>query len=206
MTLSPSLIEAEYQKLGHALGWRFLTCPEGNIDTSSVALVTINPGGRLFEPPNWSVEAGSAYVTESWKGRTPGHENLQRQVRRMFEVMNMRPEMILGGYLVPFRSQDWKSLSEKSASIRFGLGLWREVFARANIHTVIAFGKDTATHMTSILNATLHASHLAGWGEQIIEEYRFGTDGRLVVLPHLSRFSLFGRPKSEAAFRAAMAL
>ena len=206
MTLSPSFIEAEYQKLGHALGWRFLTCPERNIDASSVALVTINPGGRVFEPPSWSVEAGSAYVIESWKGRTPGHENLQMQVRRMFEVMNMRPDKILSGYLVPFRSQDWKSLSEKSASIRFGIDLWREVFTRANIHTVIAFGKDTAPYMISILRATPSASHLAGWGEQTIEEYRFGKDGRLVVLPHLSRFGLFGRPKSEAAFRTAMAL
>jgi hypothetical protein len=67
MPLSPAFIEAEYQRLGHTLGWRFLTCSERNIDTASVALVTINPGGGTFEPPKWSVESGSAYVIESWK-------------------------------------------------------------------------------------------------------------------------------------------
>ena len=129
---------------------------------------------------------------------------VQRQVRRMFEVMDIKADKILSGYLVPFRSQDWKRLPEKSASIRFGIGLWREVFEQAHVQTIIAFGKDTAPHMINILDATPIASHLAGWGTHTIEEYRFGTDGRLVVLPHLSRFRLFGRPPSESAFRAAI--
>jgi hypothetical protein len=205
MTLSPTSIEAEYQRLGHTLGWRFLTCPEGNIGTASVALITINPAGGDFESPRWSVEAGSAYVIERWKGCAPGQENLQRQVIRMFQIMDEKPDKVLSGYLVPFRSQKWKRLPKKSDSIRFGIGLWREVFERANIQTVIAFGKGTAPHIINILGASFHESHLAGWGAQTIDEYLFGSNRRLVVLPHLSWFGLFGRPQSESAFRAAIA-
>jgi hypothetical protein len=113
-TFSPATIQAAYQRLGHRLGWRLLTCPARNIESATVALVTINPGGANFEPPRWSVEAGSAYVIERWKGRPPGQETLQRQVRRMFEIMNVKPAEALSGYLVPFRSPSWGALSEKS--------------------------------------------------------------------------------------------
>ena len=45
MLLSSTSIHTEYQRLGHTLGWRFLTCPEENIGTASVALVS---GWREF--------------------------------------------------------------------------------------------------------------------------------------------------------------
>ena len=123
----------------------------------------------------------------------------------MFEVMDAKPFEVLSGYLVPFRSREWNKLSEKSASILFGIGLWREVFERAKVQTVIAFGKEVGPHLISILSATLQDRHPSGWGTLSIEQHRFGRNGRLVVLPHLSRFGLFGRPTSEAAFRAALA-
>ncbi len=204
MTLSPTFIEAEYRRLGHTQGWRFLTCPEGNIDSASVALVTINPGGGTFEPPRWSVEAGSAYEIESWKGYAPGQENLQRQIRRMFQVMDVSPHKALTGYFVPFRSRNWEELPLKADSISFGIRLWQEVFERARIRTVIAFGKEIAPYMITILDARCVARRPAGWGTETIDEYRFDTDGRLHVLPHLSRFGLFGRPQSESAFRSAL--
>ena len=197
-------IQAEYQRLGHTLGWRFLTCPEKNIGTASVALITINPGGASFQAPKWSVEGGSAYAIESWRGCDPGKENLQRQVIRMFEIMDVKPDRVLSGYLVPFRSQDWNKLPKKSDSLRFGISLWREIFERTKVQTITAFGKATAPYLTNILGASFHASHPAGWGTQTIDEYLFGSNRRLLVLPHLSRFRLFGRLQSEIRFRAAI--
>jgi hypothetical protein len=205
MTLSSDTIVAEYDRLGHKLGWRFLTCPERNVEKASVALVTINPGGGSYEPPKWSVEEGSAYVVESWKGGFPGEEHLQRQVRRMFEIMNVAPESVLSGYLVPFRSRDWGSLQNKPNSLRFGVDLWREVFRQARgVSTVVAFGKKIEPQMISLLAATLHARHDADWGEHTIDVYDTANGGRLLVLPHLSRYALFGRPDSEEAFRRAL--
>lgn len=204
MKLSPKSIENEYERLGFKLGWRFLTSPEKNMDIATVALVTINPGGGGFEPARWSVENGSAYVVERWKGCQPGEENLQRQVRRMFELMNVDPINVLSGYLVPFRSPNFEELPNKEVSLKFGTELWREVFKRSPAKTIVAFGKGTAPYLSNLLTAHPSTNISAGWGDQTIDVYRFGEVGRLIVLPHLSRFGLFGREPSEAAFREAL--
>jgi hypothetical protein len=203
---SPVMVEAEYQRLGHRLGWRFLTCPEHNIETATLALITINPGGGKFVSPLWSVENGSAYVIERWYCLPPGGHKLQRQVRRMFEIMSVKPEEVLSGYLVPFRSPSWAALEKKTDSIQFGVDVWRKIFRRTNAKTIIAFGKGIARCMTDILKATLLTEHCAEWGNQTIDVYQFGTDGRLILLPHLSRFTLFNRPRSENAFRVTLGM
>jgi hypothetical protein len=200
---SPVEIQAEHERFGHKLGWRLFTCPVQNIETASVALITINPGGSKFEEPRWSVEAGSAYEIESWKGRPPGQENLQRQVRRMFEIMAVKPKEVLSGYLVPFRSSTWNALEKKQASKDFGMAIWRDILDRLKPRTVIAFGKDIADDVASLLDARDCKKYSAGWGEQTIDTFLYGTGGKLIILPHLSRFSLFNRPQSEAAFLSA---
>ena len=167
--------------------------------------MTINPGGGKFEPPKWSVEEGSAYAIESWKGFAAGREKLQKQVLRMFEVIGVAPESVLSGYLVPFRSRDWASLPRKTESLEFGVGLWREAFKRADLQTIIAFGKDIGPHMVDLLAARSKAKREACWGAQTIDTYRFGSSGKLLILPHLSRFALFKRSESESAFLAAAA-
>ena len=58
-----------------------------------------------------------------------------------------------------------------------------------------------APHVIELLRANSGVQHPAGWGEQTIDVYRFRTEGRLIVLPHLSRFSLFNREESERSFR-----
>jgi DNA invertase Pin-like site-specific DNA recombinase len=205
MTINHKCIEAEYRRLAHTLGWRFLTCPERNILTASVALVSINPGGDKFEPAKWSVENGNAYKCERWDDNLPGQAPLQQQVQRMFDVMDVKLADVLSGYLVPFRSPEWSKLPKRTASIDFGVRLWREVFKQAtNVETVIAFGKETAEPMIDILQARAKPKeHRAEWSEQTIDEYRFGSNRRLVVLPHLSQFRLFSRDQSERAFREA---
>jgi hypothetical protein len=184
--LSPTAIENEYRRLGHALGWRFLTCPERNIDTASVALVTTNPGvdrRKGYEHPIWSVKEGSAYAVECWKGNAPGQQKLQIQVLRMFKLMGVEPEDVLSGYLVPFRSRNWNSLPKRKESLRFGCELWREVFIRANARTVVAFGKQIKREMSELLGAEFEKKLEAAWGAQTIEAYRFGSSGKLVMLP-----------------------
>jgi len=189
--ISESVIESECQRLGHKLGWRLFTCPMQNIETAVVAMIAINPGGDTFEPPVWSVETGSAYVVESWKGRSPGQETLQRQVRRMFEIMNVRPEEVLSGYLVPFRSRRWKYLSRKSDSVRFGIKIWREILRKSKVQTIVAFGKDIAPLIIPLLDATPRTTHATGWGEQTIELYSFGADCRLWCCLTYRRLSCF---------------
>ncbi len=129
----------------------------------------------------------------------------------MFKIMGAKPEEVLSGYLVPFRSPSWGALSEKPNSIKFGMDVWCGIFRRAKAKTVIAFGKQLAPYMKDLLKAELRGKRKAGWGDQTIDAYRFGTDGdgRLSVLPHLSRFALFNRvnaQKSENAFRVSLGM
>jgi hypothetical protein len=58
--------------------------------------------------------------------------------------------------------------------------------------------------MVELLKAANDTEYRAEWGDQTIDVYRFGGGRRLFVLPHLSRFTLFNRPKSEKAFRTAL--
>jgi len=119
--------------------------------------------------------------------------------------MNIGPEYVLSVYFVPFRSQSWDDLPYKPDSIEFGLRIWRDVLKRVAVHTIIAFGKEISPHMIDILDgARIEARHSAGWGTEIIDKYRFGPRGRLIVLSHLSHFKLFSKPQSEAAFRFAL--
>jgi hypothetical protein len=73
--ISPTSIEAEYERLGHTLGWRFLTCPEGNIGTATVALVTENPGGASFQAPR----SGASKSATASQEDVPGHGREARQ-------------------------------------------------------------------------------------------------------------------------------
>src|SRR5712691_5537573 len=121
----------------------------------------------------------------------------------MFEILGVKPEDVLSGYLVPFRSPCWAALAQKAASIRFGMDAWQKILGKTKATTFIAFGKDIAPHMNALLKTVWYEEHPAGWGDQTIDVYKLNAGGRLVILPHLSRFGLFNRPVSENAFRFA---
>jgi hypothetical protein len=201
-----SKIQAEHDRLGHKLGWRLLTCPSTNLRTAPCVLVTLNPGGRSFEAPSVQVEGGSAYELESWKEKPAGEEKLQIQVRRMLEVAGFKPAEVLSGYLVPFRSPDWKTLSNKKESIKFGITIWQEILKNSPARIIFAFGKDTGEHVAGVLDQKDRRQVRAEWGDLTIDLYRTTNGTKLIVLPHLSRYSLFGRTNSESAFQKVLAL
>lgn len=206
MPYSHEKIQKMHDQLGHRLGWRLLTCPEKNLVEAHTALITLNPGGSTFEPPAWSVETGSAYELESWKGKPPGAEKLQQQVRFMLELVGLQPNEILSGYLVPFRSASWKTLEKQSKSLEFGISIWSNIIAHSSAKLILAFGKSVAHHLQGPLDATQIASISASWGNQTIDVYTGRGGQRIITLPHLSRFALFGRDNraSEEAFLRAL--
>jgi hypothetical protein len=203
LSVNKAIIDAEYQRLGHSIGWRFLTSPEKNIFSSRIALVTQNPGGNLDDPnaPRWSVENGNAYTTESWRGLAVGQDPLQIQVKRMFQIIGVDINSILSGYFVPFRSPDWKSLKHPQHSVAFGAALWNYIFAVSPAKIIFAFGKDLTVPLCNILDATSTMSVPAYWGGNTINRYMCSQERTLIILPHLSRFRLFYRPQSESSFK-----
>src|SRR3954464_13905018 len=113
-------IEEAYVRLGHRLGWRFLATPRRTLNRRArFALITANPGGRAVNPHHGvaSCEPGSAYLHESWKQSPPGQEDLQVQVRAMFEWLGKDPDSTLSAYFVPFRSPSLSELPARRKSI-----------------------------------------------------------------------------------------
>ena len=196
-------IDSACVRQGHGLGWRLLTCPWANFQRAEVALMTLNPGGSSYEPPSLSVEAGSAYVIEGWLGRDPGSSPLQRQVQRLCAIIGVDPAEVLSGYLVPFRSPTWAKLDRSRHALEFGVTLWRDLFRDWRPHLTFTISEVAFQAMHQILKAGPVSHVPSGWGKVSIRTADYD-GGRLVGLPHLSRFQLFGgdEGREEVAIRA----
>jgi hypothetical protein len=203
--MTPDMIEAEHNRLGYTLGWRFLMAPERNIASSEVAIIALNPGGTRRHGTSWSQEDGNAYLMEPWGGKSPGTDPLQRQVQRLCQVLNVDPDKTFTGQFVPFRSNSWSELPRRDEAVAFSRRLWRWALAQSKAQTFICVGKNVvAPEIAQLIGAKAIAAAPAGWGDQTIARYRTD-DGRIVLgLPHLSRFGLFGRAVSENAFAQAL--
>ena len=202
-----SRIEAAYQRSGNALGWRFLYSPERTLDGARVAFIGLNPGGSTEDDAHgiYATESGSAYLNESWAGCAPGENRLQRQVLALFEKLDIKPEHVLAGNLVPFRSPDWRSLKDRESSVHFGMELWAEVLRTAKPSLVFTMGSHATRVVANILDIEGLTRQPISWGRVAAYWAQFD-GGRLIGLPHLSRFGVITRPQSSEALEELLAL
>lgn len=210
----------EYQKEGHALGWRFLMCPVDRLNAKTqIALLTLNPGGgssdkqRKCEP---SCENGSAYVCESWCDQKPGQAPLQKQIRKLFEAIaakvgregkgdNLLKQSLAACY-IPFRSKSIMDVPQKKSVKGFAHTLWEPLFKEIDPLLIVTIGQITAKAFTRILEDKLKCQSTSkrfqsGWGTVSAEVITFkaGKRKRVILrLPHLSRYQLFGRKNKES--------
>jgi len=196
-------IETEYARRGDTLGWRFLSCPRQNIDKASVAFVGLNPGGRVIDAENdgFSVETGSAYSVESWGGARAGKSPLQIQVLSLFELINVSPENVLSGNIVPFRSGSLAELNDRKAAFDFGETIWRSLLLRSKVKLVVAMGGEATRVSTQLLNIKDIEKVSSGWGKVTIQKGR-REDLAFVGLPHLSTFKLLSNDKCIGALKS----
>ena len=196
--VTPEAIEAAYAASGNTLGWRLLASPASTLASAEIAFVGLNPAGH-FEPaghPRFAVSAGSAYSDECWGMSPPGQSPLQRQVLALFECLRADPETVLAGNLVPFRSPSWATLRGQKKSLEYGYELWQKILSRARPRLIIAMGCEAAKTLRKIVGAHDEMRVPVGWGKVTGSRSVF-PEGVLVGLPHLSRFSIIGRPQSE---------
>ncbi|MFL4470018.1 uracil-DNA glycosylase family protein [Tateyamaria armeniaca] len=196
-------IEAAYQKTENRLGWRFLYSPACVLSGAKVAFVGLNPGGS--EAPDdhaeFAMANGSAYRGESWTNQPEGRSRLQLQVLRLFEQLRVQPEDVLAGNLVPFRSPTWSELRDKRFSMQFGRELWSDVLERTSPSLIVCMGRQATTELSGVVRAENEVSMPVGWGNVKASRADYPS-GTIVGLPHLSRFSIFGRRESESAIKA----
>ncbi|MFP4044204.1 MAG: uracil-DNA glycosylase family protein [Rhodosalinus sp.] len=193
-------IEAEYAARGDRLGWRLLYSPEAVLDGAEVAFVGLNPGGDHAPPGHaeFAMPSGSAYLTESWSNDPAGKSPLQQQVSALFDALGVQPEHVLAGNLIPFRSPSWSALRDKSGATRFGVALWRDILDSARPRLVIVLGRTAGDTLAGELGLRLAREERVEWGDVTAGVWE-GADLRLIRLPHLSRFAIVGRRKSEPA-------
>ena len=136
----------------------------------------------------FATSSGSAWAVESWKGRPPGQAPLQRQVLSLFEMLGERPENILAGNLVPFRSPDWKALpGDRKAAVAFGKELWRDMIQRARPSLIVASGKLPFDALREALGGAEPEKYGLNWRRAPGRRCAW-PGGELVGLPHLSRY------------------
>jgi hypothetical protein len=213
-------IEREYLRLGHRIGWRFITGPKSTFSRDTrILFLSLNPGGDCDPPdhPHESSEEGSSYLIESWKGRPRGKESLQVQFQcmasklqqgyndksRLEDFINTK---ILTAHFIPFRSPRFDSLHNKAESIGFGRTIWSKILKHLSPNIIITLNPETFKHISQILvdNGCVLAEHKyfqTGWGVGTsrpigceVRKYNQHTNIISVIrLPHLSTFKLFSK-------------
>lgn len=181
-----------------ALGWRLLYSPRRVLSGARIAFIGFNPGGRSIDPNHgeFSTEVGSAYrkSVENWGPSS----SLQDQVMALFHRLNVVPEDVLAGNLVPFRSPSEDSLPGASEAISFGKRIWREVFDKVRPSFVASMGGTANREVSSLLMVRDAKKYPVGWGTYTAYRGHFA-GGTWIGLPHLSRFAIMKRSASQAA-------
>ena len=210
-------IEATYLDLGHGLGWRFLNVSKNVLNAPvKIAFITINPGGEVIPPdhPDASCENGLSHLVESWDGMPPGQSTLQLQVQGLFRALAKGLkfhgpfEDLMAGSLIsqfiPFRSPTVSALPRKEESIEFGRSLWGHILPVVSPTLIVCLGREVQRELRTLIQNSMDASEKSsrsyetGWGQYKadLDEYDSPLGPvRLLYLPHLSRYQLFGNPK-----------
>ena len=202
-------IESEYKRLGYRLGWRFLMAPAATLRPGTQTLVlTLNPAGD-WEPPDHPrahCPNGSAYRLEAWpKGgpnsfrQPPGGARLQVQVQKLFRWLDEEIDEAPTGCFVPFRSPSWEELPRQDEALSSAKALWAPVLSALRPRLILCIGTNIAfSNVCHLIGASEGQSFPTGWGTCTAKTA--STDYTKVIgLPHLSRFPIFGRRASEVA-------
>ncbi len=213
-------IEAEYNSLGHTLGWRFLNVSRRVLDRPTpVAFITINPAGDHIPPdhPPASCEHGCSFLVERWGSSQPGNAALQVQTQLLFkglaaqmrcaEPWQLLMEQSLISQFVPFRSPRFAALPRQAESLAFARRLWRRLLPATNPRIIVCLGREVQKELKQLLSELVgptnitEQSYPTGWGNyhaQITVLSNAERAVRLLYLPHLSTWTLFTSEKCRA--------
>jgi hypothetical protein len=105
---------------------------------------------------------------------------------------------VLSGYLVPFRSPTWAALKAPEEARDFGVELWRKLLGGRRPRLTFTIGQIVFQSMQEIFDGDKASEHASGWGKIKIRVCEY-EGGKLIGLPHLSRFQLFSDKPSYLA-------
>lgn len=114
----------------------------------------------------------------------------------------------LAANFIPFRSKDWAGLEEKNIILEFSRALWRERLKAVPTTLYITISKVSFNEIRRILMESGYQAagnsiiDKVGWGNvtyQMDAFERVDHKSLLIRLPHLSRYRIFGRERSQIA-------
>lgn len=203
-----------YEVDGYTLGYNpwLLSSIEAFDADPRLLVIGINPAGSHDYPEHrgmFRYESENAYYTSG----TPEWVPMQRQVQAAMRELQRRIgdtsdeaafacKRIVTGNFIPFRSPGEKALPTKAFT--FGRNLWRTVFSYWQPQYVLTYGDTARDEISALLGRwTGEKTFDCGWKGKQLTLREFDRGVRLLALPHLSRFRIFGRSESEAGIAAA---
>jgi hypothetical protein len=115
-------------------------------------------------------------------------------VQMLFDVARVTPDEVLCGYLVPFRTTNAREISANA--LDFGIDLWRTLLGSRRPQLTFAMGRQVFDALCTLFDSTREGMISSGWGQTWIRQASYD-GGRLIGLPHLSRYKIFGHPHSD---------
>ena len=209
--------EAACAELGHPYGFNpwLLSSIDAFSADPRLLVMGLNPAGAKDYPEHrgrFRFETMNGYF-HKWDG--PDWSPLQQQVHTLFSEIQRRVGddgvlaefarvRVVTGSLVPFRSPGEDSLHRCAESLAFGRELWGEVFAHWMPQAAVTFGETPFDELSKLLGReTNEVKFPSGWGRTTLTLREFANGTRLLGLPHLSRYRIFGRAQGATGIGAA---
>lgn len=190
--------------IGFSQGFKLLYCPWRTIDVGTVAFISLNPG-RAPDDAELRIasdERGNSYEVERASTVSP----ITDQFLRLCTFIQVNPGHVLTGVAAPFRSGSWAQLSreQRNGSLELGRRFWGAALNQPRINKIIAVSNEASNLAVGVTRSRIIREIPSGWGNIKIRVFENLNGVRVVQLPHLSRFRLFGRSESESYLAEAL--
>lgn len=201
-------IQEYYDLHGFKLGWSYIFGPLSSRNDPCLVTIGLNPGGGRAPHP-WEIDNHLAaqsdgsnrnsYFDDPWSKDGCSYTPLQKQIQKMHSEFFSRclPENILSFQLTPFRSPSWAEFPGelKESALDLGIELLDWTLALVSPATpIVAFGVNPVRHRIMEWFGSGTAERVpTGWGKVCAEVCNTTRGNRLIFLPHLSRYQIFGR-------------
>ena len=212
-------IEKSYARLGHSLGFNppIVSSVRAFEAKPRLLLMGLNPAGSRDYPEHrgrFRYEERDGYLGTSWNDYAPGQAPLQKQVAQLLRHLQRRVgdngplesfarNRVVSASFIPFRSPQEASLHNRTASMEFGRSLWGDVLSVWRPQYAVCFGGTPFPELSSLLGSSVEARDYDPQWQGALRLRVFEDGTRLLGVPHMSRFPIFGRAESAAAITAA---
>ena len=211
--------ESAYARLGHSLGFNplILSSVRAFEAKPHLLLMGLNPAGSRDYPEHrgrFRYESHDAYLGTSWDDYPAGQAPLQRQVAQLLRQVQRRVadhgplelfalNRVVSASLVPFRSRGEADLHNRQASLNFGVSLWRAILSLWRPKYAVCFGTTPFNELSALLGDWTEAREYDPKWQGALRVRVFADGTRLLGVPHMSRFPIFGRAASADAIEQA---